>query len=217
MIEGYRTRYWTTVEKQRQKMWVLEQSIREMEIEEAKLRALLLGCHSKGGEAPAEPGTEGHPRPSTPTAQSEGLGAQGGPGVQGVSAERESGVLPEATSPVPGCSWWSTSPPATSLRPLSESGEPGPSAEERVTRLQNELRQLRARRTNLADTRCSIRKVWRDVYAFIKVRLQRRNNRRKKDKVSCAEQCCSLTGTASCPAGDVLSVCLNSCRIDWSL
>ncbi|KEP60447.1 UNVERIFIED_CONTAM: hypothetical protein HHA_456260, partial [Hammondia hammondi] len=179
-LEWYKSRYRSTAHQKRQQMSVLEQSIREMEIEEAKLRALLLGCLTKGGEAPAEPGTERHPRPSTPTAPSEGLGAQGGPGVQGVSAGRESGELPEATSPVPGCSWWSTSPPATSLRPLSESGEPGPSAEERVTRLQNELRLLRARRTNLLEKRRSIRRKWRDVCTFIKVRLQKMNNRRQK-------------------------------------
>ncbi|KFG29413.1 hypothetical protein TGDOM2_359500, partial [Toxoplasma gondii GAB2-2007-GAL-DOM2] len=52
-------------------MSALEQSIRELEIEEAQLRALLLGRRSKGGEAPAEPGTEGQPPPSTSTAQSE--------------------------------------------------------------------------------------------------------------------------------------------------
>ncbi|KEP60477.1 UNVERIFIED_CONTAM: hypothetical protein HHA_455800 [Hammondia hammondi] len=180
MVEGYRTRYWTTVEKQRQKMWVLEQSIREMEIEEAKLRALLLGCHSKGGEAPAEPGTEGHPRPSTPTAQSEGLGAQGGPGVQGVSAERESGELPEATSPVPGCSWWSTSPPATSLRPPPESAEPGPSAEERVTGLERDINQLRARRMKLVEVRRCVRRRWADEGRFVRMRLQSLNNRLEK-------------------------------------
>ncbi|KEP60448.1 UNVERIFIED_CONTAM: hypothetical protein HHA_456130, partial [Hammondia hammondi] len=158
-LEGYRARYRSTVEEKRQEMSVLEQSIHEMEIEEAKLRALLLGCHTKGGEAPAEPGTEGHPRPSTPTAPSEGLGAQGGPRVQGVSAGRESGELPEATSPVPGCSWWSTSPPATSLRPPAESGEPGPSAEQRVTRLQSELRLVCARRMNLLEKRRIMRQT----------------------------------------------------------
>ncbi|KEP60413.1 UNVERIFIED_CONTAM: hypothetical protein HHA_456880 [Hammondia hammondi] len=179
-----------------------------MEIEEAKLRALLLGCHTNDGEAPAEPGTEGYPRPSTPTAQSEGLGAQGGPGVQGVSAESESGELPEATSPVPGCSWWSTSPPATSLRPPAESGEPGPSAEERVTRLQNELTLLHARRVKLDEVRRYTSSRWSDEETYLNVRLQSLNSRREKMNVSYAEQCCSLTGPGSCPEVDVLSVCL---------
>ncbi|KEP60449.1 UNVERIFIED_CONTAM: hypothetical protein HHA_287440 [Hammondia hammondi] len=179
-LEGYRARYWSTVDEKRQQMSVLEQSIREMEIEEAKLRALLLGCLTKGGEAPAEPGTEGHPRPSTPTAQSGGLVAQGGPGVQGVSAGRESGELPEATSPVPGCSWWSTSPPATSLRPPAESGEPGPSAEERVTWLERDINQLRSRRMRLVEMRRCVRQRWTDEGRFVKMSLQSLNNRLEK-------------------------------------
>ncbi|PIL96023.1 hypothetical protein TGCOUG_396090, partial [Toxoplasma gondii COUG] len=110
LLERYRATYRSTVDKKRQEMSALEQSIHQAQVEEAQLRALLLGRRSKGGEAPAEPGTEGQPPPSTSTAQSEGPGAQGGPGIHAVPPETESAELPEATSPVPGCSWWSTSP-----------------------------------------------------------------------------------------------------------
>ncbi|EPR57084.1 hypothetical protein TGGT1_410790, partial [Toxoplasma gondii GT1] len=126
-----------------------------------------------------EPGTEGQPPPSTSTAQSEGPGAQGGPGIHAVPPETESAELPEATSPVPGCSWWSNSPPVTSLRPRPKVAEPGCSVEERVTRLQSELRLLRARRTNLTQMRRVIRKRWRNEDTFVKVKLQRLNKRRK--------------------------------------
>ncbi|EPT31163.1 hypothetical protein TGME49_220650 [Toxoplasma gondii ME49] len=184
LLEGYRARYRSTVDKKRQEMLALEQSIRQAEVEEAQLRALLLGRRSKGGEAPAEPGTEGQPPPSTSTAQSEGPGAQGGPGIHAVPPETESAELPEATSPVPGCSWWSNSPPVTSLRPRPKVAEPGCSVEERVTRLQSELRLLRARRTNLTQMRRVIRKRWRNEDTFVKVKLQRLNKRRKAKNAS---------------------------------
>ncbi|KFG63044.1 hypothetical protein TGRUB_220650 [Toxoplasma gondii RUB] len=184
LLEGYRARYRSTVDKKRQEMLALEQSIRQAEVEEAQLRALLLGRRSKGGEAPAEPGTEGQPPPSTSTAQSEAPGAQGGPGIHAVPPETESAELPEATSPVPGCSWWSNSPPVTSLRPRPKVAEPGCSVEERVTRLQSELRLLRARRTNLTQMRRVIRKRWRNEDTFVKVKLQRLNKRRKAKNAS---------------------------------
>ncbi|RQX66568.1 hypothetical protein TGCAST_390160, partial [Toxoplasma gondii CAST] len=72
LLERYRAAYRSTVDKKRQEMSALEQSIHQAQVEEAQLRALLFGRRSKGGEAPAEPGTEGHPPPSTSTAQSEG-------------------------------------------------------------------------------------------------------------------------------------------------
>ncbi|KYK62267.1 hypothetical protein TGPRC2_427630, partial [Toxoplasma gondii TgCatPRC2] len=109
---------------------------------------------------------------------------QGGPGIHAVPPETESAELPEATSPVPGCSWWSNSPPVTSLRPRPKVAEPGCSVEERVTRLQSELRLLRARRTNLTQMRRVIRKRWRNEDTFVKVKLQRLNKRRKAKNAS---------------------------------
>ncbi|EPR56807.1 hypothetical protein TGGT1_411190, partial [Toxoplasma gondii GT1] len=79
-------------------------------------------------------------------------GAQGGPGIHAVPPETESAELPEATSPVPGCSWWSTSPPVTSLSPTSKGVEPGSAADERVSRLQIDINRIRASRLKLVET-----------------------------------------------------------------
>nr|CEL72697.1 TPA: hypothetical protein BN1205_086730 [Toxoplasma gondii VEG] len=165
-------------------MSALEQSIHQAQVEEAQLRALLFGRRSKGGEASAELGTEGHPPPSISTAQSEGPGAQGGPGIQGVSAETESAEFPEATSPVPGCSWWSTSPPVTSLSPTAKGVEPGSSAEDKVTGLQRDLKQVHSRRIRLVRKHCWMSMRWRDEATFVNLRLQMMNTRRKKKKMA---------------------------------
>ncbi|KAF4643648.1 hypothetical protein TGRH88_024020 [Toxoplasma gondii] len=199
LLERYRAAYRSTVDKKRQEMSALEQSIHQAQVEEAQLRALLLGRRSKGGEAPAEPGTEGHPPPSTSTAQSEGPGAQGGPGIHAVPPETESAELPEATSPVPGCSWWSTSPPVTSLRPRPKGVEPGSAADERVSRLQIDINRIRASRLKLVEERRCITRRWSDEESFVNLRLQMMNTRRKKKKVSYAEQRRLLTGPGSRP------------------
>ncbi|KYK62204.1 hypothetical protein TGPRC2_428040, partial [Toxoplasma gondii TgCatPRC2] len=144
-----------------------------------------------------------------------GPGAQGGPGIQGVSAETESAELPEATSPVPGCSWWSTSPPVTSLSPTSKGVEPGSAADERVSRLQIDINRIRASRLKLVQVRRCIRRRWSDEESFVNLRLQSLNVSRKKKNVSYAEQRRLLAGPGSRP-GEVLPVCFSSSRISWS-
>ncbi|ESS28236.1 hypothetical protein TGVEG_287440 [Toxoplasma gondii VEG] len=145
-----------------------------------------------------------------------GPGAQGGPGIQGVSAETESAEFPEATSPVPGCSWWSTSPPVTSLSPTAKGVEPGSSAEDKVTGLQRDLKQVHSRRIRLVRKHCWMSMRWRDEATFVNLRLQMMNTRRKKKKVSYAEQRRLLTGPGRRPGGEVLPVCFSSSRISWS-
>ncbi|EPR56851.1 hypothetical protein TGGT1_296231 [Toxoplasma gondii GT1] len=71
-LEKYKKSYWSQVDAKRQDMLVSEQSILDMEIEEAQLRAMLLECRSKASEAPTEPSTEGHAGASTSTSQSQG-------------------------------------------------------------------------------------------------------------------------------------------------
>ncbi|RQX66491.1 hypothetical protein TGCAST_390620, partial [Toxoplasma gondii CAST] len=134
----------------------------------------------------------------------------------GVSAETESAELPEATSPVPGCSWWSTSPPVTSLSPTAKGVEPGSSAEDKVTGLQRDLKQVHSRRIRLVRKHCWMSMRWRDEATFVNLRLQMMNTRRKKKRVSYAEQRRLLTGPGRRPGGEVLPVCFSSSRISWS-
>ncbi|KYF38510.1 hypothetical protein TGARI_372420, partial [Toxoplasma gondii ARI] len=113
-----------------------------------------------------------------------GPGAQGGPGIHAVPPETESAELPEATSPVPGCSWWSTSPPLTSLRPRPKGVEPGSAADERVSRLQIDINRIRASRLKLVEVRRCIRRRWSDEESFVNLRLQSLNVSRKKKNMA---------------------------------
>ncbi|KEP60426.1 UNVERIFIED_CONTAM: hypothetical protein HHA_456540 [Hammondia hammondi] len=187
-LERYKKSYWSRVDEKRQDMLVSEQSIREMEIEEAQLRQMLLECRSKGGETPTEPSTGGHSGVSTSTTQSQGIQTSGLQDPEDLSAKGESTDLPGEDSPRPGCSWWSGSSPPSSLRSTTKGAEPSPSAEDRVTMLQRDLELLRARKTNLVAMRRSIRDKWKDEFVYVNVRLRSLNRRRKEKNVSYVEQ-----------------------------
>nr|CEL72700.1 TPA: hypothetical protein BN1205_086860 [Toxoplasma gondii VEG] len=183
-VEKYKKSYWSQVDAKRQDMLVSEQSILDMEIEEAQLRAMLLECRSKASEAPTEPSTEGHAGASTSTSQSQGIQTSGLQDPEDVSATAESTDVPREDSPRPGCSWWSTSSPPSSLRSTTKGAVPSPSAEDRMTILQRDLNLLRARRSNVAQLRRSIMRKWKDEGAFANTYLQRLNNRLKAKKMA---------------------------------
>ncbi|EPT31282.1 hypothetical protein TGME49_296121 [Toxoplasma gondii ME49] len=178
-LEKYKKSYWSQVDAKRQDMLVSEQSILDMEIEEAQLRAMLLECRSKDSEAPTEPSTEGHAGASTSTSQSQGIQTSGLQDPEDVSATAESPDVPREDSPRPGCSWWSTSSPPSSLRSTTKGAVPSPSAEDRMTILQRDLNLLQAKRTNLVAMRRFIRDKWKDEGTYVSVRLRSLNSRLK--------------------------------------